>query len=181
MAQQQRLYDEVRSQVTSLITATNYDVMASMDMYVRSPRTSSINDERIVQGWNDLYRQTRESVASQGSFFVRLGEIDVTAMGPDHALAVAPMTIEYSTDAGPVRLPGSMTLAFERTPDGWKIVHEHYSTGLDQESLAQMAAQANAGDSGFLGLFRLLLTGLSGDVLGFAGELLNQYGDTCPR
>lgn len=173
----QRLHEEVRSQVRNLITATNYDVMASMDMYVRSPRVSSINDERIVQGWNELYRQTRESVPSQGSFFVRLGEIDVTLMGTDHALAVAPMTMEYRTDAGPVRLPGSMTLAFERTADGWKILHEHYSTGLDQASLAQMAAQANAGGGGWGSFLRLLL-GFTGGQGGLMDELLNLLGDT---
>jgi ketosteroid isomerase-like protein len=178
-ASQQRLHDEVRAQVRSLITATNYDVMATMDMYVRSPRISSINDERIVHGWNDLDRQTREAVATQGSFFVRLGEIDVTPMGTDHALAVAPMTMEYNTACGRVQLPGSMTLALERTPGGWKILHEHYSTGVDQEALARLSAQANDGGSGVMGLLRLLYMGLTGDLLGAAGEFLDQYGNTC--
>lgn len=177
-ASQQRLDDEVRAQVRSLITATNYDMMATMDMYVRSPRISSVNDERIVRGWNDLNRQTREAVSAQGSFFLRLGEIDVTPMGTDHALAVAPMTMEYRTECGPAQLPGSMTLALERTPDGWKILHEHYSTGVDQEAVARMAAQANAGGSAG-GLLRMLLMGLSGDYLGLASQFLDQYGSTC--
>lgn len=177
-ASQQRFTEEVRTQVRGLITATNFDMMSTMDMYVRSPRLTSINDERIVQGWNDLNRQTREAVSAQGSFFVRLGEIDVTPMGTDHALAVAPMTMEYRTECGPAQLPGSMTLALERTPDGWKILHEHYSTGVDQEAVARMAAQANAGGSAG-GLLRLLLMGLSGDYLGAVSQLLDQYGSTC--
>lgn len=179
LTSQQRLHDEVRTQVQSLITATNFDVMATMDMYVRSSRLSSINDERIVQGWKELDRQTREAVASQGSFFVRLGRIDVTLMGTDHALAVAPMTMDYRTECGPAQLPGSMTLALERTPEGWKILHEHYSTGLDQEAVSRMAAQANAGGSGAAGLLRLLLMGLSGDYLGAVSQLLDQFGSAC--
>jgi ketosteroid isomerase-like protein len=175
---QQSRNEEVRTQVQALIKATNFDVMATMDMYVRSPRLTSINDERIVEGWNDLNRQTREGVSAQGSFFVRLGEIDVTPMGTDHALAVAPMTMEYRTECGPAQLPGSMTLALVRTPDGWKILHEHYSTGVDQEAVARMAAQANAGGSAG-GLLRLLLMGLSGDYLGAFSQLLDQYGSTC--
>lgn len=174
--QQPRVYDEVRAQVRSLITATNYDVMTTMDMYVRSPRISSINDERIVRGWNDLYRHTREAVPGQGSFFVRLGEIDVTLMGPEHALAVAPMTMEYQTEGGRVQLPGSMTLAFQRTPDGWKVLHEHYSTGLDQQALAQMAAQAGAGGGGWGSFLRLLLAAYNGNLSGFTEELTNLFG-----
>lgn len=176
---QPRFDEEVRTQVRSLITATNFDLMATMEMYVRSPRLTSINDERIVQGWNDLHRQTREAVSTQGSFFVQLGEIEVTPMGTDHALAVAPMTMDYRTECGPAQLPGSMTLALERTPDGWKILHEHYSTGVDPEAVARLAAQANAGGSGAGGLLRVLLMGLSGDYLGAVGQLLDQYGSTC--
>lgn len=179
-ASQQRLQEEVRVQVQNLIKATNYDMMATMGMYVRSPRVSSVNDAHIVRGWNDLLRATRESAASPGSFFVRVGEIDVTPMGADHALAVAPMTMEQETECGRVQLPGSMTLALERTPEGWKILHEHYSTGLDQDALSRMAAQANAGGTGAVGFLRLLLMGLSGDLLGAAGAFLDQYGSACP-
>ncbi|HST60226.1 MAG TPA: nuclear transport factor 2 family protein [Longimicrobium sp.] len=177
-ASQQQLQEEVRAQVQRLIKATNYEVMETMDMYVRSPRISSVNDERIVRGWNDLYQAMRETAASPGSFFIRLGEIDVTPMGTNHALAVAPMTMDYRTECGPAQQPGSMTLALERTPDGWKILHEHYSTGVDQEAVARMAAQANAGGSAG-GLLRLLLMGLSGDYLGAVGQLLDQYGSSC--
>ncbi len=173
---QNHVEDEVRAQVARLITATNYDAMATMDMYVRSPQISSVNDERIVQGWNDLYRATRESAATQGSFFVRLGDLNVTMMGADHALAVAPMTLQYQTHGGPVQLPGSMTLAFVRTPLGWKILHEHYSTGLDQNALGQMVAQANAGNGGWASFLRLLFATFTGDGVSLTNELVGLFG-----
>jgi ketosteroid isomerase-like protein len=181
-AAQQRTSEEIRAQVRTLMTATNYDVMGTLDLYVRSPRVSSINDETIVQGWRGLVQATEAAAPNQGNFFVRVGEVDVTLMGTDHALAVAPMTMEYQTDNGRVRLPGSMTLAFERTEGGWKILHEHYSTGLDQEALASMAEQAAAEDSGVSGLLGILFQTLIGDYDGAVGGLANMLaGDTCPR
>jgi ketosteroid isomerase-like protein len=182
VSQQQQTRDEIRAQVRTLVTATNYDVMATLPLYVPTSRVTSINDAQIVRGWSGLRRQTEAAVPSQGSLFIRTGEVDVTVMGPDHALAFAPLTMEYQTASGPVRLPGSMTLAYERTAGGWKIVHEHYSTGLNDEALASMAEQASTGGEGLLGFLRLLLAGFTGDAFGVASELLNQLGGiTCPR
>jgi len=170
-SEQRQIRDEIRAEVGRLITATNFDVMATLPMYVSTSRVASINDAQIIKGFSGLRRQTEAAVPSQGSFFIRAGNVDVTLMGPDHALAFASMTMEYP---GRVSMPGSMTLAYERTPQGWKIVHEHYSTGLTQEALAGMANQASAEGSGLLGLLQLLVTGLSGDYAGFGAALLDQ-------
>jgi ketosteroid isomerase-like protein len=182
MSEQQRIRDEIRVEVGRLITATNYDVMATLPMYVPTSRVTSINDAEIVRGWNGLRQATEAAVVSQGSFFVRLGNVDVTLMGPDHALAFASMSMEYPSAAGRVNMPGSMTLAYERTPDGWKIVHEHYSTGLTAETLASMADQASSQGDGLMGFLSLLLAGLSGDVIEVGTALLNQLGgEPCRR
>ncbi|HEY0015447.1 MAG TPA: nuclear transport factor 2 family protein [Longimicrobium sp.] len=182
VSEQQRIREEIRAEVGRLITATNYEPMETLPLYVPTSRVTSINDAQILKGWSALRQQTEALAGAQGSFFVRLGTVDVTLMGPDHALAFAPMTMEYPTQSGPVRVPGSMTLAYERTQMGWKIVHEHYSTGLTQESMAKMANQASADGEGLAGFLRLLLAGLSGDLVGVGTALLDQYaGDTCPR
>ncbi|HEV3050234.1 MAG TPA: nuclear transport factor 2 family protein, partial [Longimicrobium sp.] len=143
---------------------------------------TSINDAQIVKGFRGLQRQTEAAVPSQGSFFIRLGNVDVTVMGPDHALAFASMTMEYPSATGRVNMPGSMTLAYERTPSGWKVVHEHYSTGLTEAALASMAQQASSEGDGLAGLLRILLAGLSGDLLGAGTALIDELsGDTCRR
>lgn len=179
---QQQIREEIRAEVRNLITATNYDVMATLPMYVASSRVTSINDTDIVKGWAGLRRQTEAAVPSQGSFFIRHGNVDVTVMGPDHALAFASMSTEYPAASGRVSMPGSMTLAYERTPAGWKIVHEHYSTGLTDEALASMANQANSEGDGLLGFLNLLLAGYTGGLPGVATELLSQYaGEICRR
>lgn len=180
--EQQQVRDEIRAEVGKLITATNFDVMASLPMYVSSSRVTSINDAQIVRGWSALRRQTETQARSQGSFFVRLGEVNVTALGPDHALAYASMTMEYPSSTGRVNIPGSMTLAYERTPDGWKVVHEHYSTGLTEAALTSMAQQARSQGDGLVGFLRILFAGLSGGLDGIGVALLDELaGDTCPR
>jgi ketosteroid isomerase-like protein len=182
MGEQQRIREDIRAEVGRLITATNYDVMATLGMYVPTSRVTSINDAEIVKGWNGLRQQTEAAVTSQGSFFIRLGNVDVTLMGPDHALAFASMSMEYPSTSGRVNMPGSMTLAYERTPEGWKIVHEHYSTGLTDEALASMANQASSQGDGLMGFLSLLLAGYTGGLSGVATELLSQYaGETCRR
>jgi ketosteroid isomerase-like protein len=179
---QQQIREEIRAAVGRLITATNYDVMATLPMYEPTSRVTSINDAQIIKGWNGLRRQTEAAVPSQGSFFIRVGDIDVTLMGPDHALAFAPMSMEYPASSGRVAVPGSMTLAYERTPMGWKVVHEHYSTGLTEEALSTMANQASSQGDGLLGFLGLLVTALSGDVAGVGTVLLDQLaGETCRR
>lgn len=179
---QQQIRREIRAEVGKLITATNFDVMATLPMYVSSSRVTSINDAQIVKGWAELRAQTEAAVPSQGSFFIRLGNVDVTVMGPDHALAFASMSMEYPSASGRVNMPGSMTLAYERTAMGWKVVHEHYSTGLTEEALTSMANQAGSQGDGLLGFLSLLLAGLSGDVIGVGSALLNQLGgETCRR
>jgi ketosteroid isomerase-like protein len=181
-AEQQQIREEIRAEVVKLMTATNYDVMATLPLYVSSSRVTSINDAQIVKGWAGLRQQTEAAVASQGSFFIRPGSVEVRVLGPDHALAFASMNMAYPSASGRVNMPGSMTLAYERTPAGWKIVHEHYSTGLTDEALANMANQASAGGGGLVGLLNLLVAGLSGDVLGFGSALLSQLGgDVCAR
>ena len=182
MSEQQQIREEGRSEVGKLITATNYDVMATLPMYVPTARVTSINDAQIAKGWGALRQQTEAAVPTQGSFFIRTGRIDVTVMGPDHALAFAPMTMEYPATSGRVSMPGSMTLAYERTATGWKIVHEHYSTGLTDEALANMADQASSQGDGLMGFLNLLLAGYTGGLSAVATELISQYaGDTCRR
>jgi ketosteroid isomerase-like protein len=181
-SEQQQIREEIRAAVGRLITATNYDVMATLPMYESTSRVTSINDAQIIKGWSGLRRQTEAAVPSQGSFFIRVGDVDVTLMGPDHALAFASTSMEYPSPSGRVTMPGSMTLAYERTPMGWKVVHEHYSTGLTQEAVASMADQASSQGDGLLGFLGLLMAGLSGDVVGVGTALLDQLaGETCRR
>ena len=162
----------IRLSVFTLIDATNNNPMATLTEYVQNSRVSSVNDETIVSGWDGLVQQTR--TAQAGSFSMQTGNLDILGMGPDHALVIAPFTMYYRTANGVVTAPGSMTLAYERTALGWKIVHEHYSQGLDDQTKQRLSQAASGGARVTpADMLRLLLAGLGGGSLQVASELLN--------
>lgn len=171
----------IRQSVLSLMDATNNNPMATLSEYVQNSRVTSVNDETIVQGWDRLVEQTR--TAQAGAFSIQAGNLDLVGMGPDHALVIAPFTMYYRTANGVVTAPGSMTLAYERTAAGWKIVHEHYSQGLDDQT-KQRLSQAAAGRAQVTptDVLRLLLAGLGGGSVSIASELLNLLSpNSCTR
>lgn len=171
----------IRQSVLSLIDATNNNPMGTLSEYVQNSRVTSVNDETIVTGWNGLVEQTRAAVA--GSFSIQTGNLDILGMGPDHALVVAPFTMYYRTPNGVVTAPGSMTLAYERTTLGWKIIHEHYSEGLDDQTRQRLSQAASGSTQVTPGdVLRLLLAGMGGGSMGLASELLNLLSpNSCSR
>lgn len=172
----------IRQSVLRLIDETNNNPMATLSEYVSNARVTSVNDETIVTGWNGLVEQTRQAQA--GSFSMQTGTLDMVGMGPSHALVVAPFTMYWRTPNGTVSAPGSMTLAYERTVSGWKIVHEHYSTGLDDQTRQRLAqatsARTNVGSGDLL---RLIVAGLGGGgYAAVASQLLSLLSpDQCSQ
>jgi hypothetical protein len=160
--------DAIRRSVALLIDRTNNDPMGTLPEYVRTTRVTSVNSETIVTGYDALVRQTE--VQKAGAFTMMSGELDITGMGPDHALVVAPFTMYYRVNGSNVSVPGSMTLAYERTGEGWKILHEHYSEGLDEQTRRRLAGGARGGVTG-ADLLRLLVLGLGGTSTQLVGAL----------
>jgi hypothetical protein len=171
----------IRQSVLRLIDETNNNPMATLSEYVSNARVTSVNDETIVTGWNGLVEQTRQAQA--GSFSMQTGTLDMVGMGPGHALVVAPFTMYWRTPNGTVSAPGSMTLAYERTLSGWKIVHEHYSTGLDDQTRQRLAQASSARSNvGSADLLRLLVAGLGGGYSALASQLLDMLAPAqCSR
>jgi len=154
--------------------------MATLAQYAQNARVTSVNSETIVTGWEGLVSQTRAQMP--GAFTMQTGKLDIMGLGPDHALVVAPFTMYYRVNGNLVSVPGSMTLAYERTNLGWKIIHEHYSQGLDDQTKARLAQAANgAGRVTGADLLRLLLMGLGGGapaVLSGMADMLASQGCT---
>jgi beta-aspartyl-peptidase (threonine type) len=53
-------------------------------------------------------------------------EIEVRPLAPGVALATGKFALQRSTDAGG-DASGRFTLILKRTPQGWKIIHDHTS------------------------------------------------------
>jgi ketosteroid isomerase-like protein len=67
-------------------------------------------------------------VGTQGKMKIDLGSIDVTLLGHEYALTVTPFA---RTDTGPAlfspQRKGISSLVWKKTPQGWRVVHEHES------------------------------------------------------
>jgi len=171
--------DAIRRSVAFLIDRTNNDPMGSLPEYVQTKRVTSVNSETIVTGWDALVTQTRGQQSGAGSFSMVAGRLDIVPMGDDHALVVAPFTMYYRVNGSLVNVPGSMTLAYERTEGGWKILHEHYSQGLDEQTRRRLS-NAGRGVTG-ADLLRLVLLGIGGtssQLVGALSSMLQSQGCT---
>lgn len=104
------------------------DATALMEMVKRGPAATSVSDGEITRGWDAIRTQTDEIAGLHGAFTIALGTMDVTALGANHSLIVAPITINIATDQGTVQTRGAMTLVLERIQGEWRIINEHYST-----------------------------------------------------
>ena len=102
------------------------DLDAFMEPYLDSPRTTYVGERGLVRGKAAI----RESYAT--SWFapgrdpgrLRFENIEVRMLGRNHALAVGRFVVEV-----PGRAPatGMFSLTMQRTPQGWRIVHDHSS------------------------------------------------------
>src|SRR6266850_969279 len=111
------------------VAANSEDSSKLMALVSREPTVSSIAHGWIFQGWETIRNANEESAASTKNAKVSIGTVDVVPIGPDTALAVARMKISqvqigrsFAIDA-----PGAVTIIVRRTPDGIRLIHEHYS------------------------------------------------------
>jgi hypothetical protein len=59
-----------------------------------------------------------------------LGAIEVTPLAPDAAVAVGTVDVQGIYQVGNMvvdNLPGAFTIVVKQTPEGLRLVHEHYS------------------------------------------------------
>jgi uncharacterized protein (TIGR02246 family) len=118
--------DSVRALLQTQAAAWNEgDLEGFMAGYARTDTLRFASGDRVRTGWQatlDAYRrgypdrQTMGTLAFEG--------VDVTPLAPDAALAFGRWTLTR-TEADGAR--GLFTLVLQRTPDGWRIVHDHTS------------------------------------------------------
>ena len=124
---------DVQKFVKAFVQAMNEgDMTAKMEMYSRKPVVASVDDGEISRGWEAIRTGNEKTVGLEGSYRVSLGVVDVVPLGASHALAYASATVTIAAGQGMVQVPGAFTLVLEKSPDGWKIVHEHWSTKVQQ-------------------------------------------------
>lgn len=78
-------------------------------------------------GWTAVQALLDERIGHASAIHVRLKDVQVTALAPTVAAAVATMSREVSDGATTVTETGTLTLVVRKTDAGWVITSEHYS------------------------------------------------------
>jgi hypothetical protein len=99
-----------------------------MEFVSRDPGVSSVVHGKIDRGWEAIRSATDEDLLRTGPAQTTVGTMDVTALGEDSALVVAPVQVTWTQGNQTYGYTGAMTLVVNRTRDGLRLVHEHYSS-----------------------------------------------------
>ncbi len=100
------------------------DIEKFMQGYERSEKTRFASGGNITVGWQavlDRYQHTYANKAAMGK--LTFSDLDITVVSPEAALAFGRWHLQRDPD----ELKGLFTLLLRRTPDGWRIVHDHTS------------------------------------------------------
>jgi ketosteroid isomerase-like protein len=121
--------------VRSYVKAMNRgDVAAMMKMFSKGASVTSIGDGSITHGWGSIQTDAQQFVGRRGTFKFTLESVEVTPLGNGYSLVVAPFRAETVGQDDDIELPAAMTLILERSGATWKVLHEHWSSKVDDDS-----------------------------------------------
>jgi beta-aspartyl-peptidase (threonine type) len=122
-----RLNDEaaIRAVMAAQVAAWNRgDVDGFMNGYARSGATEFVGGDKLTRGWQtvrDRYKKKYDSREKMGT--LHFSEVKITLLSGDAALVIGRWKLIRKSD----KPRGRFTLLFRRTPQGWRIVHDHTS------------------------------------------------------
>jgi ketosteroid isomerase-like protein len=100
------------------------DIDGFMDGYARSNETTFISGETVTRGWQtvlDRYKKNYDSRDKMGT--LAFTDLEIKPLSDDAAIALGHWQLTRTKDSP----KGRFTLLFRRTPDGWRIIHDHTS------------------------------------------------------
>ena len=101
------------------------DIEKFMRGYLRSEQTRFASGGNITLGWQavlERYQRTYGDKATMGK--LTFSDLDISVLAEDGALAFGRWHLRREKD----ELSGLFTLLFRKTPEGWRIVHDHTSS-----------------------------------------------------
>ncbi len=104
------------------------DLEGFLEPYLDSPETTYIGGSGLLRGKDAIRESYRRSYWRTGAPEDRLSfrEIEVRSLGPEHALAVGRYVVANRA-TGEQTATGLFCLVLVRTPQGWRILHDHSS------------------------------------------------------
>ena len=121
---------EVQRHVRDYISAYNRaDATGLSYAFSRRADVTSIIDGEITRGYQAIRDMNDEMAGEEvGSFKFAVGTLEVTLLGANYALVVAPTTVTVKEPEGLMQLKGAMSMVLQKTADGWRLINEHWST-----------------------------------------------------
>jgi ketosteroid isomerase-like protein len=120
--------EEVRAFVNRYIEAHNKgDRDAVAAMLSRQEPVSSIEMGAITRGWESIRSAAGTHMGEAGTHRLAVGSLEVTPLGPEHVLVVAPISIDLAAPEGDTTMQGAMSLVLSKGKSGWLVLHEHAS------------------------------------------------------
>lgn len=123
----QRFRTQDRQAISGLLDAQRAawnrgDIEGFMRGYVESEELVFTSGGQIRRGFEETLRRYRERYGDDSSTMGQLSFeiLDVQALGADGALVLGRYRLE-----GAVESSGVFSLGVLRTPDGWRILHDH--------------------------------------------------------
>lgn len=119
---------EIRRVLDDQVRAWNRgDLEGFMGGYWRSPLLTFYSGGTVVSGWEETLARYRKRYQSAGSEMGHLefASIRIEILGPAAAFVRGRFNLKTSSgESG-----GLFTLTFRKLATGWKIIHDHTSTG----------------------------------------------------
>jgi ketosteroid isomerase-like protein len=117
----------IRAVLDAQVAAWNRgDIEGFMEGYWRSPETVFVSGDTITHGWQtvlDRYRKGYSTREKMGT--LAFSDLDIKLISKDAALATGRWQLQRAQDTP----HGRFTLIFRKTKEGWRIVHDHTSSG----------------------------------------------------
>ncbi len=104
------------------------DIPTYMNSYWQSDQLRFASGGKVSFGWQpvlDGYLARYPDKAAMGRLV--FADLDVQMTGPDHAVAFGSWRLIRAADEP----HGLFTLIFRRLPEGWRIIHDHTSSGVE--------------------------------------------------
>ena len=100
------------------------DIDSFMNGYARAETTVFVSGDEVMRGWQtvrDRYLKKYSDRAKMGT--LRFSDLEIEQLGPDSAVALGRWELQRASDSP----HGRFTLILRKTPEGWRIVHDHTS------------------------------------------------------
>jgi ketosteroid isomerase-like protein len=100
-----------------------------MDDYWRSPGLTFSGSGGVTRGWEGVRDRYLRTYFAPGAVrdHLRFEELEISPLGPDHALALGRYVLSHSGDPDVTPSSGHFSLVLRWVAGSWKIIHDHTS------------------------------------------------------